>query len=224
MAWFEEQQIFWREFRQNFKTTGAILPSGTRLAKALARYVSEPGPPRRILEVGPGTGAVTKQIVRRIRPEDRLDLVELNDRFVAELHRRFDSEAAFQQVALQTQILHQSVESLPADQPYDLIISGLPLNNFEVPLVERILTALDRLLLPHGKLSFFEYVAIRQAKSWVSNRAERQRLKGISQRLNSLLKQREVRRDLVWLNVPPAWIHHVRGLPTDDHSQVSIPH
>jgi phospholipid N-methyltransferase len=211
MAWLEEQQIFWREFRHNFKTTGAILPSGARLAKALARYVSEPGPPRRILEVGPGTGAVTKQIVRRIRPEDRLDLVELNDRFVAELHRRFDSEAAFRHVASQTQILHQSVETLPHDQPYDLIVSGLPLNNFEVPLVERILATLDRLLLPHGKLSFFEYVAIRKVKSWVSGGAERQRLNGISRQLGSLLEQREIRRDLVWLNAPPAWVHHVQG-------------
>jgi phospholipid N-methyltransferase len=212
MAWLEEQQIFWREFRQNFKTTGAIMPSGGRLAKALSRFVGESGPPRRILEVGPGTGAVTKQIVARLRPDDRLDLVELNDSFVAQLHRRFESEAAFRQVAPQTQILHQSVETLPADQPYDLIISGLPLNNFEVPLVERILAALDRLLLPHGKLSFFEYVAIRKAKSWVSGGAERQRLNGISRQLGSLLKQREIYRDLVLLNAPPAWVHHVQGV------------
>ena len=202
--------VFFREFRENFQTTGAVLPSGRALARSLARYIAQPGPPRRVLEVGPGTGAVTAEIVRVLRPEDRFDLVELNQRFVARLNDRFTHEPAFQCVYAQSQVLHQPVESLPVGEPYDLIISGLPLNNFSVELVEQILATLRRLLCSGGTLSFFEYMAIRHAKGIMWPAADRARLRGITQALNNMLVPHEVRRDWVWLNVPPAWVHHVR--------------
>src|SRR5262245_8969318 len=92
----DEYRVFFREFRRNFQTTGAIAPSGRRLAKALARFVSERrNGERRILEVGPGTGAVTRAIVAAMGPADRLDLVELNDTFVDVLRRRFETDPAF---------------------------------------------------------------------------------------------------------------------------------
>ena len=179
-----DYRVFWREFRQHYHTTGAIAPSGRALAAALARFVAvdhctqtpdrptaSPPTPRRILEVGPGTGAVTTALVRGLGPGDRLDLVELNDRFVAHLRERFEREPAFQAVEPRSRVLHQPLETLPADAPYDLIISGLPLNNFSVAAVEEILAAYRRLLRPGGTLSFFEYIAIRRARAVVSGPA-----------------------------------------------------
>ena len=61
---FADYRVFWREFRENFHTTGAVLPSGRSLAAALCYYLNGDGRPKRILEVGPGTGAVTRTIVR----------------------------------------------------------------------------------------------------------------------------------------------------------------
>ncbi len=211
-----DQRVFWREFRQNFQTTGAVLPSGRALARALARFVAVPtAAPRRILEVGPGTGAVTRVLVERLGPQDRLDLVELNERFVERLGERFASEPAFAAVGERCRVLHQDVERLPADEPYDLVISGLPLNNFDVELVERLLATFGRLLKPGGTLSFFQYIAVRPARAVVSGPAERARLRGISQALARLLASGEIRRDWIWPNVPPAWVHHVR-LPGHD--------
>lgn len=203
-------RVFWREFRQQYHTTGAVLPSGRALARALARYLTPDGPPRRVLEVGPGTGAVTASIVRRIRPGDRLDLVELNERFVAHLQGRMQSDPAFAAVAEQTRLWHRSVEDVAREAEYDVIISGLPLNNFATADVERLLAVFRRLGRPGGMLSFFEYIAVRQAKALLSGRAERARLRGVARAVGTLLGPREVRRDWVWLNVPPAWVHHVR--------------
>jgi phosphatidylethanolamine/phosphatidyl-N-methylethanolamine N-methyltransferase len=205
-----EHALFFREFLRNFHTTGAILPSGRYLAAALARFVHEPSPARRILEVGPGTGAVTRRIIAAMGPDDRIDLVELNETFVEQLKRRFQGEPAFQAVAARARVLHCPVEDLPPGERYDLIISGLPLNNFAVADVERILAALTALLAPGGTLSFFEYIAVRSARALVSGRSERARLRGIGRALRAVLDGREVRRDAVWLNVPPAWVHHVR--------------
>lgn len=211
--WLHDQRVFWRQFRQEFHTTGAVLPSGRFLARALARYVGQQSAGQRILEVGPGTGAVTSQIVRRLGPEDQLDLVELNAEFVRRLDERFASEEPFRTAAPRARVLHCPVEELPHGTQYDLIISGLPLNNFAVADVERILEVMTRLLRAGGTLSFFEYIAIRPARALVSKAAERARLRGIGQAIERLLGSNEIRRDWIWPNVPPAWVHHVR-LPT----------
>lgn len=224
-----DYRVFWREFRQAYHTTGAVLPSGPALAAALSRYVRDDGEAasaagtngaaassvdresgRRILEVGPGTGAVTGEIIRQMRPEDRLVLVERSKQFVARLRGRLANELRSAESADRITLLHAGVEDLPDDDRYDLIVSGLPLNNFAVELVETILAKLRHLLAPGGTLSFFEYVAIRRAKSLVSSRNERQRLRGVERVLSEVLQENELRRDLVLANVPPAWVHHVR--------------
>jgi phosphatidylethanolamine/phosphatidyl-N-methylethanolamine N-methyltransferase len=205
-----ELGVFFREFLRTFHTTGAIAPSGRFLAFALTRFVNQPGPGRKILEVGPGTGSVTRRIIASMGPEDHLDLVELNDRFVQRLQHRFEVDAQFHAVAGRSRILHCPVEDLTATDHYDLIISGLPLNNFAAATVERILGVLMRLSKPGGVLSFFEYIGVRKARALVSGRQQRTRLRGIAAAMHGLTTDREIRRDCVWLNVPPAWVHHVR--------------
>ncbi len=217
-----DYRVFWRQFRESYHTTGAVLPSGRGLSLALAHFVrrgdtptgeaaSAAGSrPRRILEVGPGTGAVTAQIAREMRSDDRLTLVERNEEFVGHLREQLNSLAAFQSARERIKLVHSSVEDLPDSEPYDRIISGLPLNNFSIELVDRLLAKMQKLLAPGGVLSFFEYVAIRRAKAMVSSRTDRERLRGIEQLLGNLLRASEIRRDLVLANVPPAWVHHVR--------------
>lgn len=207
-----EYRIFLAEFRRNFRTTGAILPSGRGLSSALARFVKQSSHdrPRRILEVGPGTGAVTRHLVRHLGSNDQLDLVELNTSFVECLNERFRSDPEFQPAADRARVLHCPVEELPADVKYDAIVSGLPLNNFAVAEVEHLLGVLRRLAAPEATLSFFEYMAIRRIKSTISGRAERTRLQGIGQIMGRLLADHEIHRDPIWANIPPAWVHHVR--------------
>jgi hypothetical protein len=72
---------------------------------------------------------------------------------------------------------------------------------------------MQRLLAPGGVLSFFEYVAIRRVKAVVSSRDDRDRLRGIGAILSGLFREAEIRRDMVLLNVPPAWVHHLRMTP-----------
>jgi len=207
-----EYRLFLREFFNHFHTTGAVLPSGPWLARALARYLtnSPASVPRRVLEVGPGTGAVTRWIVAGLKPGDWFDLVELNESFVSRLRERFQTEPAFQAVAQQSRVLHCPIEELRPDEGYDVIVSGLPLNNFPADLVRKILSSLTGMLKPGGTLSFFEYIAVRHAKSLLSGAAERNRLRGVTAALQDTLGPWEIRRDWVWPNVPPAWVHHVR--------------
>ena len=212
---FSAQRTFLREFRRTFHTTGAILPSSRFLARALARYVREGRDeagqmPRRVLEVGPGTGSVTDKIVEALGPADRLDLVEINEKFVALLERRFAEEPKLVAVADRVRILNSPIEEMADGEPYDLIVSGLPLNNFEVVDVQRILGVLEGLLKPGGRLSFFEYFFIRGFRAVVGRGKERERLRGIGATLGGMFDRHEIRRELICLNTPPAWVHHVQ--------------
>jgi phospholipid N-methyltransferase len=217
-----DYRVFWRQFRETYHSTGAVMPSGSALSAALSRFVREWNERtgsangdgltagRRILEVGPGTGAVTARIVQDMHPDDRLVLVERNEEFVDWLRRRFAESFDMDRIGGRISLLHAAVEDLPEDEPFDLIVSGLPLNNFTIDVVQQIFNKLRRLLTAGGILSFFEYVAIRRVKSLVSISSDRARLRGISQVFEEQLRGNEVRRDLVLANVPPAWVHHVR--------------
>ena len=108
---------------------------------------------------------MTRRIIERMGPEDRLDLVELNDAFVARLKERLKKEPLFAAVADRVRVFHCPVEELPRKQKYDLMISGLPLNNFQPHAVQRILNAMGALLAPGGTLSFFQYIGVRRARA-----------------------------------------------------------
>jgi phosphatidylethanolamine/phosphatidyl-N-methylethanolamine N-methyltransferase len=202
--------VFLKQFVQRFHTTGAIMPSGKPLAAALCRYVGGSSAAQRILEVGPGTGAVTTTLVDRMREGDDACLVEINETFVTYLRAAFNQRPMLRAKAHRVDVVHGRLEDLPGERCYDVIISGLPLNNFTAGEVEQILRGFERLLKPGGVLSFFEYIAVRSAKKWVSSPQEHERLRAIEDVLQRALDAGEFRRDWVWPNVPPAWVHHVR--------------
>ncbi|MGD9648716.1 MAG: class I SAM-dependent methyltransferase [Pirellulales bacterium] len=213
MPRLQHERLFFREFRRNFRTTGAILPSGRALGFELARYVRHPphnGAPRRILEAGPGTGAVTRQLISALAPDDALVLVEFNSAFVDVLNGRLASDPHFRPGAGRVRVLHGKVEDVAEAGTYDLIVSGLPLNNFHRHDVARILETFGRLIRPGGVVSFFEYAAVRRAKTLLSRDHERRRLHGVDRVLSRWLGEHRVRSELVLANLPPAWVHHAR--------------
>jgi phospholipid N-methyltransferase len=205
-----DYQTFLTQFLRNYETTGSVIPSGRALGAALCRYVGDGRAPQKILEAGPGTGAVTGCIIDRMRHDDELWMVELNPMFAAHLRTAFDHKPAFRDAAARCHLIEGSVQQLGQVGQFDLVISGLPLNNFSTADVHNILQAYAKLLKPGGILSFFQYILIRPAKMFVSAGPERDRLKGVGDAIAGVLGEREFAREWVWVNVPPAWVHHSR--------------
>jgi phospholipid N-methyltransferase len=208
MHYLMQCREFYGQFRRQYQTTGSILPSSRALARALVSEMRRATGPRRVLEVGPGTGAVTAEIVRRLRLDDRLDIVEINGHFVDVLRRRFAEEPLFQGRASQLQLIHAPLQAVPGEGVYDFMISGLPLNNFPLALVRDIFRAYRRLLKPGGVLSYFEYLAVRQVKTLFVNRREQRRLHVLGRVLDRNIRAYQVREQQVFLNVPPAVARH----------------
>jgi phosphatidylethanolamine/phosphatidyl-N-methylethanolamine N-methyltransferase len=213
MTSLKEYATFFREFRQRFETTGAIAPSSRFLARSMTRYLrARPvdAPPIRVLEIGPGTGAVTGTIVKHIRENDRFDLVELNEAFAGHLQQRFETDAVWKLAAAQSKVHVAPLQEFSSDGPYDFVISGLPLNNFPADLVDDIFEHYFQHLLPGGILSYFEYLFVRSIRTRVGAKSERARLKSIDKTMGDYCSKHRVRRDWIFPNIPPAWVQHLQ--------------
>lgn len=210
MHYWTECQQFYRQFREQYHTTGSILPSSRALGRAMTRPMRQCKGPRRILEIGPGTGAITAAIVRQLRPGDQFDIVEINADFVAFLGQRFAEEPDFRKRRGQSRIIHAPLQEVPGEHAYDFMISGLPLNNFSPELVEDIYRSYERLLKPTGTLTSFEYVWIRQMKMPFVSEKERARLVKLTHYLEGKIRRYQIGEEIVFLNVPPAVARHLR--------------
>jgi phospholipid N-methyltransferase len=213
MGFLSEYAAFFRQVRHNFYHTGAILPSSANLGRVVSRTMLGRRAPMRMLEVGPGTGSVTRVIAGRMQPGDRFDAVEINPRFVEHLQQRLHADRVLSAHRDAIRIIEAPVQDLPGEGVYDLIISGLPLNNFSPELIDTIFAAFRRLLAPGGLLTYFEYAFIRRLKFPFVGRKERQRLREIDQLLKGYLQQYQVGREHVWFNVPPAVVRRLRLPP-----------
>ncbi len=109
---------FLKQFFKNPVRTGAILPSSPALVKAMIAPIDFKKA-KHIVELGPGTGAITKEILKNMRPDAKLTALEICEEFCTEL-KKWDDKRLF--------IVHADAQHLSKHvDKADYIISGLPL-------------------------------------------------------------------------------------------------
>ena len=140
---------FLRSWINDPLAVGAVAPSGRPLARRIAREI---GPGTRVVELGPGTGIVTREILARgVRPSD-LFLVERCAGFAGVLEHEFPGVTVLRgDATLPQQAL------APLRGTVDIIVSGLPLVLFSRGHKETLLAQCFGLLREHGALFQFTY-------------------------------------------------------------------
>ncbi|WP_338700507.1 methyltransferase [Streptomyces sp. Q6] len=197
-----EVTLFFREFTRTRRATGAIAPSSPRLARALTRYViPSPGGPRAVLEVGPGTGAVTRYVVEALGPLDTLDLVEANPRFAALLAETYAGDG-------RVRVLTGPVQDHELGS-YDTVVCGLPFANFDAATTEDILGRLVGALRPGGTLSYFAYAGMPPLRRALTTGRARLRVLELQSVIGRVLARHRFRSETVLGNLPPARVHHL---------------
>lgn len=196
---------FVREALRDIHHTGSVWPSSRQLAREMTRTLRALPSPRRILEVGPGTGPFTRDLLRILRAGDQLDLVELNDKFCKELEKKQVGPFRSKHPGVKVQIHCAAIETVKLDGSYDVIVCGLPFNNFPPKLVRSIFKRLLALLRPGGELVYFEYAGVRMLKGTVASPEVRDSLRRIGAVGRGLRRRHEGRRKLVLGNLPPAF-------------------
>ena len=190
-------------YRQMFKSTnevGAFSASSMALANAIADPIERQGEePLRILEVGSGVGSLTRAVIKRLRAGDEMHLVEINPAFKPAL------EALPFPEGVKVTIHTTDVEEIAFEGQFDVVVSSLPLLNFDPDKVERIFALYFKLLKPGGLISYWDSFA--KGLGRLVRLKERHRMTEVLERTQKIHAQHPYRRRLVALNLPPAVVH-----------------
>jgi phosphatidylethanolamine/phosphatidyl-N-methylethanolamine N-methyltransferase len=147
-----DETHFLKNLLENPRLTGAVAPSGPHLAKAMARAVGAAGDGL-IVELGPGTGPVTKALIEHGIARERLVLVEYDPGFCRLLSERFAPAL----------VVRGDAYDLPTtlkDQirgPIAAIVSSLPLLNQPPALREKLINDAFALMRPGAVFVQFTY-------------------------------------------------------------------
>lgn len=168
---------------KHIKTSGTIVRSSPFLISRLLRAIDFRRA-RTVVQLGVGTGCITRALLRRMHPDARLVSLELNQVFIEENRELTDPRLTL-------------VQGCAGDLPgiagelglgeLDYIVSSLPLAIMDDDLVERILVASDDLLADDGMFLQYQY--------------------SLSQRSNLERRFRDVRVGFTLANIPPAFVY-----------------
>jgi phosphatidylethanolamine/phosphatidyl-N-methylethanolamine N-methyltransferase len=167
---------------------GSLWPSSSSLSRAVVDSCDfKPG--ATVVELGPGTGAFTELLLKRLAGRGRLLALEISDTNVGVLRRRFAP----------CEIIHDSAEYLTRyveRHSADCIISGLAWGTMAPAMQDRIFDAMLASLARDGQFVAFGYI---HAKWFPTSRRFRRRLLENFQRVEAT--------PIVWRNLPPAFVY-----------------
>jgi phospholipid N-methyltransferase len=174
---------FLTQFLNPKEKVGAVTPSSKFLIKKMLKPIDFKTA-RLIIELGPGFGNITKEILKKAHPDCKLIAFEVNTEFVTHLQDIKDERFT---------VIHDSAEHINEYlkqlkyKNADYIISGIPLGMMPKKLVDRITGAAYTSLQYGGKFIQFQYSLI-----------EYKHLKN---------KFSDVKLDFTPLNIPPAFVY-----------------
>lgn len=198
------------ELLKRFRTTGAILPSSQRLANSMLSSLNVPGrKPFRILEVGAGTGAITKVISEQMIPGDFLDVIEFDEELARLLKSHLSQSDSLARHSDRIRVSQSDIRYFDSKNQYDLIICALPFNNFDIALTTEIFNKMFSLLSQDGKLLFFEYLGVRRVRRAWARITTKKRHLDVSTFLASLTDDFNLNTTVVMINLPPARVYEL---------------
>lgn len=149
-----ETALFFKEMFRGWRPIGAIAPSGAVLARTIVDGLGEVADGQVILELGPGTGVITRELVRRF-PRARIVAVEVNEPFAAHLAEAFPSVTVVTGCASELDRHLAELGFSPSDVAG--VASGLPLLALPGDLPRRILDSIAGVLQPGRPYVQFTY-------------------------------------------------------------------
>lgn len=194
MSRLAEHARFLGTFIRNPRTTGSLIPSSRALARRMLDGLGLETA-NTVIEIGPGTGAFTGELIRRAKPGARLIAIELEPGFAEVLTRRHP----------EIEVVNDSAEALPdilsarGIREADAIACSLPWANLPDGVSERIIAALVASLKPGGAFTSYVYLTgVLLPGAWKFRALLRKSFATVE------------RTPVVWANVPPAFVCRCR--------------
>lgn len=142
--------LFIQKFFQSPKQVGSLFPSSLSLAKRMTAplcwdHIDIAA------ELGAGTGVITKEIIRNLKPGSELYIFEKDEEMRKKLKLEFFKNTVCEDARYILSSTGKDEETL------DAIFSGLPFANFTRELQNEIVEEVYRSLRPGGILVAFQY-------------------------------------------------------------------
>jgi phosphatidylethanolamine/phosphatidyl-N-methylethanolamine N-methyltransferase len=178
--------LFLKRWLRRPFAVGAVVPSGRLLAEAMARttFAEMKGREGHVIELGAGTGEVTKALLAAGIPADRLALVERDPELASFLRRHFAGPKIVEGDAarLPKILAEQGIGSVSA------VVSSLPLLSLPADVVRGIVEGVFDALPRGGSLVQFTYGPAQP----------------VPRSLSQALRLVGSRGPRIWRNMPPA--------------------
>lgn len=147
-----ETGLFFRRWLANPLKVGSIVPSSYALAQLVASHIHR-GSDDYVLEIGAGTGAITRALIDAGLPADRLILVELDPKMSAVLAERFHG------IRIITGDATKLIEILPESVRGRIttVVSGLPMIGRPREFHQAIVDACFGVMRPGGAILQYTY-------------------------------------------------------------------
>lgn len=176
---------FLKTFFKERKQVGALAPSSRFLVKKMCDKIDF-GTARNIVELGPGTGVFTEEILKRAHADCRIFVIELNEEFYTILKKRFNDPRIV--------LLRESADNI------DRILA-----DHNVEQADAILSSLPLAVIPdqiRKKIIIKAYDALKQGGIYVQYQYSLNAKKLIEMKFGKL------KMGFVAINIPPAFVYH----------------
>ncbi len=154
LRWNSRPLEFLKGFLRNPKEVGSVIPSSRFLTRRVLQCANV-RQARVIVELGPGTGVLTAEILRRMSFDATLIAIEINPEFVRLLRQAFDDLrlVVHEGSCVDLEAALAAVGSAHAD----LVVSGIPFSTLDPSVRHVTLEAARRLLAPSGRFVAYQF-------------------------------------------------------------------
>jgi len=144
---------FFQGFLKSPKIVAAALPSSRFVERRLLR-AGDPSTAKVIVELGGGTGGTTRSLLKAMRPDAKLIVIEYTERFIDTLKAIGDErlEVVHGCASRIGEILEER-----GIAGADMVVSGIPFSTMPPELGEEIAEAVSRTLSPGGRFVAYQY-------------------------------------------------------------------
>lgn len=210
--WLKEHFIFAWRYLKSPQEIGTPFPCSFYTAEKMLKFFPEPSDTgHRYVEFGPGTGAFTDRIIKKLAPNDLLDLVEIDEGFCKLLKEKY---AALPNI----HIYNQSITDFEVKEKYDHIITAIPPNSISDPkFLEQVYTCYEHIIKDGGVVSAVEYIGtatVRKAylyiKSIFTSGKEYEQFVEVLKVKEQFAKKYLYEQTNSWLNILPARVTHYK--------------
>lgn len=175
---------FFRQYIKDIRRVGAVTPSSRFLARKMVETIDF-SKAKVIIEYGPGTGAFTAEITKRMNADTKLIALETNEAFYKVLQAKYKNTTNVEILNVSAEEVSKLHAERNLPRP-DYIISGLPFAALPSQVSKAILAETVKLLAPKGEFITFQYTLLKKNL------------------LSSYFKNIQVIREV--RNIPPAYV------------------